>query len=402
VRSFIQDRKIRSAFTLVEMLVVIAIIAILVALLLPAVQSARESARNVQCQNNLKQIGLALGHHASTADSLPPGIAATAWRSNSLDYSQLPVNSNGFFEWTCFLHMLLPRLEEESYYVALRAPLFRMLRPQEAFANSPTDYAAIDGRPLPALLCPSDTVTGPLWQGSTIAENSIPFGYRLAKSNYLGMFSGTNVFEALALASEFTKTPPVVPSLNLPHQQRLLLPLRPRPFDRRSAFGFGDGVRIQSIKDGLANTIAVSEYLRGTSERDGRGAIWYNFAGMQMLQAAQAPNAVVPDRLHGFAITSANATTIAFDWGCRPNAPPTPNNRPSINLPCVGGVNTQNRGIDTAAASRSRHRGGVNVVFCDGHVQFISDSIDSRTTSPYGTWQRLAWIDDGLPVGDVP
>jgi hypothetical protein len=44
----------------------------------------------------------------------------------------------------------------------------------------------------------------------------------------------------------------------------------------------------------------------------------------------------------------------------------------------------------------------VNAVFCDGHVQFISDSIESRTTSPYGTWQRLAWIDDGLPVGDVP
>jgi prepilin-type processing-associated H-X9-DG protein/prepilin-type N-terminal cleavage/methylation domain-containing protein len=395
-----RDATGRTAFTLVEVLVVIAIIAILLGMLLPALQSARESARNVQCQNNLKQIGVALGHHASTADSLPPGIASTAWRSGSPDYTVAPANTQ-FFEWTCFLHMLLPRLEEESYYVALRAPLFRMLRPQEAFASSPTDYAAIDGRPLPALLCPSDTVTGPLWQGSTIAQNSIRFGYRLAKSNYLGMFSGTNVFEALALSSEFTKTPPVVPSPNVAHDQKLLLPLRPRPFDRRSAFGFGAGVRTQLIKDGLANTIAVSEYLRGTSERDGRGAIWYNFAGMQMLQAAGAPNTVVSDTLFGFALTSANATTIAFDWGCRLNAPPTPNNRPAINLPCVGGVNSFNRGIDGAAASRSRHRGGVNAVFCDGHVQFISDSIDSRTTSPYGTWQRLAWIDEP-PVGDVP
>jgi hypothetical protein len=40
----------------------------------------------------------------------------------------------------------------------------------------------------------------------------------------------------------------------------------------------------------------------------------------------------------------------------------------------------------------------VNVLFCDGRVQFIDDAIDSRTTSPYGTWQRLAWIDDGLSV----
>jgi prepilin-type N-terminal cleavage/methylation domain-containing protein len=62
----------RRAFTLVELLIVIAIMGILVALLLPAVQSAREAARKSQCQNNPKQIGLAVLNYEQTTSGFPP------------------------------------------------------------------------------------------------------------------------------------------------------------------------------------------------------------------------------------------------------------------------------------------------------------------------------------------
>src|SRR5688500_1082521 len=95
-----------SGFTLVELLVVVAIIGILIALLLPAVQAARESARRIRCANNLMQVSIALQLYESSHDYLPPGVTDPV----------NPISSTPASMHHGWIVYLLPHLEQRNAF----------------------------------------------------------------------------------------------------------------------------------------------------------------------------------------------------------------------------------------------------------------------------------------------
>lgn len=152
----------RRGFTLVELLVVIAIIGLLVALLLPAVQAARESARRSQCQNNMRQIGVAMQSFHAARGKFPPGFVS---RAAAVDG---PGEGPG---WGWAAH-LLPNLEEANLRVSLDRDI-----------TDPAHDSVRVAR-LPVFLCPSDPGEA---QTFTVADEAGTELTTLAFANYVGV-----------------------------------------------------------------------------------------------------------------------------------------------------------------------------------------------------------------------
>jgi prepilin-type N-terminal cleavage/methylation domain-containing protein/prepilin-type processing-associated H-X9-DG protein len=155
----------RRAFTLIEVLVVIAIIGTLVALLLPAVQSSREASRRLQCTNNLRQVGLALLNYESSHKHFPAGYV-----------SQFDSSGNDTGPGWGWASMILPQMEE--------MPIHNVIHFDLAIEH-PMNGVRV--AVIPSYLCPTENLRQ-VWQakrpdGTPICE--------VAESNYVAMFGTT-------------------------------------------------------------------------------------------------------------------------------------------------------------------------------------------------------------------
>ena len=392
----------RNAFTLVELLVVIAIIGMLIALLLPAVQAAREAARRMQCSNNLKQLGLALHTHHDAYDRLPSSRDYLRtpekdpwedWRANTANWEF------GLSAWNGVI-ALFPFMELGAHLDSILA----------GTVNNAWDVpVALRTNPINSLLCPSCPGKG---LSSEIGEN-LNGNQNSVRTNY-GLSRGDAAWdpERWAPATGGTAATGGTGGTNRDGRDDSRGRTMFHPFSRKN---------LSAAADGTSNTIAMSEFGKPSEPqtldvRSGLIRYWLgvdaendvNNAGIVRLRLnvtldRRTLNVNATNTLQGSAndrLTRGGQLNRGFTLlnGFQTLLPP---NSPS----CFSDPGSaENRGIYSAS---SYHMNGVNAVFLDGSVRFVTDTIDFGPTdsrqvrsgpSQFGVWGALGSPDGGESV----
>ncbi len=322
----------RRGFTLIELLVVIAIIAVLIALLLPAVQAAREAARRIQCTNNLKQLGLGLNTYESSVGALPPSLALSGKGATVTWFGGWSVHGR-----------ILPFLEQGSMFNAINFGIN-----YETPQNSTVSAQAVS-----VYMCPSEIRTEPKVGDSGLIYPT-NYGWCMGDWYVWGGFSSVA---------------------------------------NRSAFGPNRSRRLADFTDGTSNTMVAAEVKTYTAYvRDCGGLGQIN--NPDVIPPPHADPRIVAPEDNGCSLKPTSGHTEWPDGQVQQSGMTTawpPNKRvqrasdPALDVDLTG--QREHLGGPTYAAinSRSYHPGGVNVLFGDGSVHFVKDSINGVSWRALGT-----------------
>jgi prepilin-type N-terminal cleavage/methylation domain-containing protein len=318
-------------FTLVELLVVIAIIGVLVALLLPAVQQAREAARRMSCQNNLKQLALALHNHHDVKGTFPPGGMNTG--------------QNGTACYSTWTIEILPFMEQQALYQQYN---------QSQFNHHTSNLPVVQTR-LPAHECPSDPVRFKLEQPASGPGSGVNYrhGSYRAVSGMCGNPVGWGAWD--------TFEPQLWPNNTMDRAWRGVLHATASAYNgvpAQTALGqggasvsqLGGPERFSNITDGTSNTLMIGELTFIDVTR--RGTFWaYSYASYNQSSICL------------------ESRQLNHKYGS-PTPTPLPNGTGCAGSPGLYGDQMCKR------AFGSLHNNGINFVHADGSLRFVSYNAD--------------------------